>query len=63
MVGLVDAIVPLVTDDGLFEVATDVTVVNESLDVLALIVDLLFGVEHVVAFFAESHTFVLAWLG
>ena len=62
MVGLVDTIVPLVADDGLFEVTANMTVINEPLNVLSFIIDLLFWIEHVVALFAESHAFVLAWL-
>ena len=62
VVGLVDTVVPFVTDDGLFEVPTDMAVINESLNFLAFIIDLLFWVEHIITLFAESHSFVLTSL-
>ena len=62
VIWFVDAVVPLVSYDSLFKVTTNVTIVYESLNVLSFIIHLLFGIKHIVAFLAESHTFVL-WSG
>ena len=59
VISLVDTVVPLVTFSGLLEMSTDSAIVDESLDVLVLIVHLLLRVEHVVTLLAEPHTLEL----
>ena len=59
MVWFVNTIVPLITNNSFFKMTTNMAIINESLNVLSIIIDLLFWIEHVITLFAESHSFVL----
>ena len=59
VVTFVNSVVPLVTFFRFFKVAADSAVKDEPWDLLRFIIHLLFGVQHVVALFAEAHSFKL----